>query len=191
MGDVHETTTGGHKVAHKKVLFRRCIGRKERKEIEILKRLSHVHIVQLIGTYTQRKYLGMLMYLVAVCDLHTFFEDVETWHRVAPESHSVETRRTSLDSDVMARLDALKYDFPLDGGGNWASIVYFRIGCLVSAISYLHDEKIRHKDLKPSNILLSPDHLWVSDFGSATDFTELSHSATNNERGTPRYFAPE
>lgn len=41
-------------------------------------------------------------------------------------------------------------------------------------------------------ILLSADGLWLTDFGSATDFSLLSTSATENgERGTPKYFAPE
>ena len=61
----------------------------------------------------------------------------------------------------------------------------------MSAVAYLHDQKIRHKDLKPSNILLTSDNLILSDFGSATDFSHLSQSATDNERGTPKYFAPE
>jgi len=42
------------------------------------------------------------------------------------------------------------------------------------------------------NILLSRDGLWVTDFGTSTDFSELSQSATEGcERGTPKYFAPE
>ena len=61
----------------------------------------------------------------------------------------------------------------------------------MSAVAYLHNQKIRHKDLKPSNILLTPTNLILSDFGSATDFSLLSQSATDNERGTPKYFAPE
>ena len=193
MSDVYETTIQGYKIAHKRTLFRRRIGERERKEVEILKRLSHVHIVQLIGTYVQRKHLGILLYPVATCDLHTFFEDVEAWSKVvaADESGSSGTRRGSLDSDVKTRLEALHYDFPESGGGSWASIVYCRIGCLVSAIAYLHEKQIRHKDLKPSNILLSAGRLWLTDFGSSTDFTLLSQSATDNERGTPRYFAPE
>ncbi|EAT91724.1 hypothetical protein SNOG_00229 [Parastagonospora nodorum SN15] len=65
------------------------------------------------------------------------------------------------------------------------------VGCLVSAVAYLHDRKIRHKDIKQSNILLTHDRLWLSDFGSATDFSLLSQSATDNERGSPRYFSPE
>ncbi|KAF2000281.1 kinase-like protein, partial [Amniculicola lignicola CBS 123094] len=70
--------------------------------------------------------------------------------------------------------------------------LYSQIGCIVAAVEYLHIQSIRHKDLKPSNILLSPNRLWLTDFGSATDFSMLSVSATENgERGTPKYFAPE
>jgi serine/threonine protein kinase len=193
MSDVHETTIKGYTIAHKRTLFRRRIGRKDRKEVEILKRLSHVHIVQLVDTYAQGKCLGILLYPVAVCDLHTFFEDVEAWSRAlaAEGQDSLMAGRNSLDSDVESRLKALHYEFPQSCTDGWASIVYSRIGCLVSAIDYLHDQKIRHKDLKPSNILLSPDQLWLTDFGSSTDFSQLSQSATDNERGTPRYFAPE
>lgn len=72
-----------------------------------------------------------------------------------------------------------------------APTIYLQIGCLVSAVEYLHEQEIRHKDLKPSNVLLSSDGLDLSDFGSAKDFSLLSQSATDNERGTPKYFAPE
>ena len=66
------------------------------------------------------------------------------------------------------------------------------IGCISSAVAYLHQSDIKHKDLKPSNILLSKDGLWLTDFGTATDFSILSSSVTDNgERGTPKYFAPE
>jgi len=195
MSDVYETNIQGYKIAHKRILFRRRIGEGERKEVEILKRLSHVHIVQLVGTYVQQKHLGILLYPVAVCDLHTLFEDVEAWSKAVAVAvngkDSSVTLLESFDSDAKTRLMALHYDFPESGGGPWASIVYSRIGCLVSAIAYLHDQQIRHKDLKPSNILLSAGRLWLTDFGSSTDFSLLSQSATNNERGTPRYFAPE
>ncbi|KAJ4982789.1 serine threonine kinase [Stagonosporopsis vannaccii] len=178
MGDVYETTIQGYHVAWKRITSRRKLTSYQRKEIEILKKLSHTHMVQLIGTYTHRLDLGILLYPVAVCDLHTFFEDVEAhWTGAA-------------DEEQKTRLTTFNY-LPLQGSSSRASPAYCQIGCLISAIEYLHSQEIRHKDLKPSNILLSPGRLWLSDFGSATDFSLLSQSATDNERGTPRYFAPE
>lgn len=186
MGDVFETTVSGYKLAHKRVVTRRKIGDIEKKEIEILKKVSsNTHMIQLIGTYTHRQFLGLLLHPVAVCDLHTSFADVEDWYLFRDSE-------VGLDQTQQERLTALGFDFPAETRGfDRASFVYHKIGCLVSAVEYLHDQKIRHKDLKPSNILLSHDHLWLSDFGSATDFSLLSQSATDNERGSPRYFSPE
>lgn len=177
MGDVYETTIRGYNLAWKKITSKRQVNLGQRKEIDILKKVSHRHMVRLVGTYTSRMELGILLYPVALCDLHTFFEDIEAyWTNSADEEQS---RRLSL-------LNLTTSD-PTEK----ASPAYHQIGCLVSAIEYLHRKEIRHKDLKPSNILLSPSKLWLSDFGSATDFSLLSQSATDNERGTPRYFAPE
>jgi hypothetical protein len=44
-GDVHEVTVQGCKLAHKKIFFNRRVGEKEKKEIKILTKLSHVHTV--------------------------------------------------------------------------------------------------------------------------------------------------
>jgi serine/threonine protein kinase len=192
-GDVHEVTVQGHKLAHKRLVVKRKLGGKEKREINILKRLSsHEHMIQLVGTYTHRQFLGILLYPVAVCDLHTFFEDVEAWHKTGSQSNNLETRQNMLDTAEKSRLSALGYDFPpAEGHHHHASSVFSKVGCLISATSYLHEQRIRHKDLKPSNILLSRNRMWLSDFGSATDFSLLSQSATDNERGTPRYFSPE
>ena len=148
-------------------------------------------MVHVIGTYTHNKVLGILMYPVAVCDLYTFFEDVEAWTDLVLQ-HPQPVTQASLDSSSKERLDALGYDYPTDPSkGLMAIPIFVQIGCLLSAVAYLHGQKIRHKDLKPFNILLTRNKIWISDFGSATDFSLLSQSGTDNERGTPRYFAPE
>lgn len=182
-GGVFEVHCKGIALAWKRRYCRYKIGPAERKEIEILKRLSHVHIIRLVGTYTHLQFLGLLLYPVAVCDMATYFEDVEVFHS-----------QTTLDSVRKNRLAQL--GLPSDSGeifsGRSVSFLFSKIGCIITAIEYLHNQRIRHKDLKPPNILLSSDKMWVSDFGSATDFSMLSVSSTENgERGTPKYFAPE
>lgn len=66
-------------------------------------------------------------------------------------------------------------------------------GCLAGAVQYLHENDIRHKDLKPRNILPDrKDGLFVTDFGISRDCTDASTSVTNGiERGTYKYCAPE
>jgi len=40
-------------------------------------------------------------------------------------------------------------------------------GSLSSAIAYLHREKVRHKDLKPANILVKNSKILITDFGTS------------------------
>ncbi|OCL11775.1 kinase-like protein [Glonium stellatum] len=183
-GGVWETHCKGVALAWKKKYCRRKIGDAERKEIMILKKLDHNHIVKLVGTYTHRQFLGLLLWPVAVCDMATFFEDFET---MCLENHIT-------NGEQSARLKAL--GLPCESSASvyrsGSDFLCSIIGCLASAVAYLHEQKVRHKDLKPSNVLLSRNNLWVTDFGTSTDFSLLSTSATENgERGTPKYFAPE
>lgn len=65
-------------------------------------------------------------------------------------------------------------------------------GCLASALAYLHHQNVSHKDIKPSNVLLTPNVIWLADFGAAKDFTDdLTSSSESRERGTLKYCAPE
>jgi serine/threonine protein kinase len=66
-------------------------------------------------------------------------------------------------------------------------------GCLARALAFLHEQSIRHKDIKPSNILVHGGNVLFTDFGLAFDFTDETGSTTAgtvNGR-TPRYCAPE
>lgn len=66
-------------------------------------------------------------------------------------------------------------------------------GCLAAALAYLHSEDVRHKDIKPGNILLSDGRVYLCDFGISRDLSKAEHSTTNDEvlKVTPRYCAPE
>ncbi|OCL02319.1 kinase-like protein [Glonium stellatum] len=67
------------------------------------------------------------------------------------------------------------------------------LGCLATALSYLHDQRVRHKDIKPGNILLSAGRIYLCDFGISRDWSNDDHSTTEGEvyRYTRRYCAPE
>jgi eukaryotic-like serine/threonine-protein kinase len=63
---------------------------------------------------------------------------------------------------------------------------------LVDAVCSLHAAGKLHLDLKPSNVLVSPnDHVTVLDFGLARDLKHDAQLSTQRLLGTPAYMAPE
>jgi serine/threonine protein kinase len=136
---------------------------------------------------------------VATCDLASLLEDADWLQKqVFIElglSPSVPGAWNEHNVDGEARLQALGILIRNQTEATRDSAEVFlrqTIGCIANAVAYLHASDIKHKDLKPSNIVLSRDGLWLTDFGTATDFSVLSSSVTENgERGTPKYFAPE
>jgi serine/threonine protein kinase len=65
-------------------------------------------------------------------------------------------------------------------------------GCLANALQYIHSIKIRHRDIKPHNVLVKGDRVFLTDFGIALDWQHLSRSTTTADSGkTWVYAAPE
>jgi serine/threonine protein kinase len=199
MGPVYETTIRGHAFAWKRRYCRYRIGDAERKELEILKKVSHHHIIRLVGSYTYQQFLGLLLYPVAFYDLATLLEDMEAVvdEDTAMMPSQYERLKRFCDTDLRFHdpEDQARYGFDYNRqfiGDFLKPFILSKIGCVISAVECLHSQRIRHKDLKPSNILISREGLWLTDFGTATDFSQQTISVTENgERGTPKYFAPE
>lgn len=65
-------------------------------------------------------------------------------------------------------------------------------GCLANAVQYLHNERIRHRDIKPQNIIVKGDCVLLTDFGIAFNWENLTRGTTTADSGkTLAYAAPE
>jgi hypothetical protein len=66
-------------------------------------------------------------------------------------------------------------------------------GCLATAVDFLHQNQIRHKDIKPANILVKDRDVLLTDFGTSHSWSDDTRSTSNGTSVgfTKRYCAPE
>ncbi|KAH8800317.1 kinase-like domain-containing protein [Xylogone sp. PMI_703] len=66
-------------------------------------------------------------------------------------------------------------------------------GCLATAVDYLHQKQIRHKDIKPANILVKNRAVLLTDFGTSHNWSNDTRSTSSGTSigFTKRYCAPE
>jgi serine/threonine protein kinase len=145
------------------------------REVYHLQNLRHSHIVQLVGSYLQGRNFSILMYPVADCHLGTFLED------------TADSKGANLSVE-----DEASYQTRM-------GFLVESLGCLTSAIAYIHEETTKHMDIKPQNILVRSIaferyrwRIYLADFGLSRSFASQGHSQTDGPISrTPRYCAPE
>lgn len=153
-------------------------------EVEHLQRLSHFHLIQVIGTYIMGKDLSILLYPATEYNLETFIDSI------------IETKNSS-DEVVDPAPD------PLSEASHWKCFhLFIFIGCLSNALRYLHANVTKHMDIKPKNLLvrqITKDlplrckyRIYIADFGIARAYQSIADSETDSPTFCTRlYAAPE
>lgn len=213
-GEVYETKLGGTVVALKRTRIPRGRLRPQHTaEIELLEEMSHNrhrHIIELIGAYILpgiQTEVGLLLWPIAQYDLARLLAQLEAMNDLI--NHPDETSPPREDQkDALMELRAFtelpvlntdelspRYWYQLVRETHLRALLRLQcsIGCIAQAVNYLHNEqKIRHKDLKPSQVLVSANGLWLTDFGWSLDISKEDNSVTSNgDRITLKYHAPE
>jgi serine/threonine protein kinase len=140
-------------------------------EIQIIRSLaSHRHIIQIFATYIAKREVGLILQPVADDgDLDAF---LDRFREDAQESESAGDGKP----------DQIK-----------TAILQRAFGCLANGLEFMHQRRVRHKDIKPKNILIHRGLVLYTDFGYSLDSSLSNHSTTVGRPQflTRRYSAPE
>jgi serine/threonine protein kinase len=162
-----EDETNGQRFAHK--IFDRCYGvagkrlkQRVRDEIDIIKRL-HSH-PHVIEVY---------------------------WSYTRGSTFGMLLTPVASNGDLGAYLHIIRdTQDPLTS--EHFSILSRAFGCLASGLAFIHSRTIRHKDIKPNNILVHNGRMIYTDFGIAFDASGQDTTTTGlPDAHTKRYCAPE
>ncbi len=182
-----------------------------RREVEAAARLQHEHIVAVYSAGDDAETAYYSMELIEGPSLGQILDYLR--REPAPElgTHPTAGRPTDEPSDEHANVPAwtkqvLQPDSKVDSSGqvvsssptpsrqpaNYFDVVATLLAGVADGLEYAHQKQVVHRDVKPSNLLLSADgRLHISDFGLARTATDPSMTQTGEFIGTPYYMAPE
>ncbi|KAL8791324.1 MAG: hypothetical protein Q9195_005943 [Heterodermia aff. obscurata] len=134
-------------------------------ECENMRKCGHRHLVSFHASFTDKSHFGIIMSPAAELTLRAILDHCDVVNEIyRPRfKDQKESLRTAF-------------------------------GCLLEAVRYLHDDQqIKHRDLKPGNILLHERRILICDFGSTYHWEppDRKESTEDSQAGTRRYKAPE
>lgn len=125
----------------------------------------------------------------------TTMKKLDHEHLVRVEGSSTDSKYLALLMTPIADCNLKEYLLkPLSRDDTSMFQTYY--GCLANAIAYLKQERIRHSDIKPENILLWKSRILITDFGPVVDWSDSKFSnnvtyGAGSSRYAARYQSPE
>lgn len=176
------------------------------REVENMKDLRHPHVAALLGTFLHEQRLSILIYPVACCDLRQFLRKISKALKnshgnlsdVSQSSASTDSAYNTSNPATRSRGEIPSHhdeeSCPLNSPLTKA-IDHLRrfFVCLSQALAYIHESDVRHKDIKPANVLIdSSGSAILTDFGISRRFAPSTSHVTNDRwELTRKYASPE
>ncbi|QJW97731.1 serine/threonine-protein kinase [Frigoriglobus tundricola] len=168
--------------------------RRERfvREAQTAAKLHHTNIVPVFGVGEQDGLPYYVMQLIPGCGLHAI---VWEWRQRAGRTGGAD--RETLVKNPDTKPAGASGGAPPGAAasaappyGNWRFVA--GAGLQVAyALHYAHRQGVLHRDVKPANLILDGETVWVTDFGLAKLMNTDGLTATGDILGTLQYLPPE
>ncbi|OCK78034.1 kinase-like protein [Lepidopterella palustris CBS 459.81] len=132
-----------------------------KEEAKVLEELSHLHIVQIIGSYEETSQAGRSFYSLLMAPVGD--DDLKTFLDMVGDQNPAPAREW-----------------------NWLRQWFT---CLISAVAYFHEHGVRHQDIKPSNIIHRGSNIYFTDFSSASQIEIGQTTSTETPARTSAMYA--
>ncbi|MCJ1273980.1 hypothetical protein MMC21_001773 [Puttea exsequens] len=191
-------------------------------EVNTMKDLRHPHVSALLATFLFQARTHIVIYPAACCNLFQFTKrmskDIQS---LQPKDHtaSIHSQVSDLSEGTVSpdsytsssqersgpeTSEAQKVSKPIqtEESDVWPLNISLQLKvnflrryfvCLSEALAYLHESGVRHKDIKPENILIDESgSVLLTDFGISRRFAKNKSHVTSNEWNfTRKYASPE
>jgi serine/threonine protein kinase len=170
-----------------------------RREAEAAARLHHSNIVPVYATGEQDGTLYYAMELIEGPSLYRLIRQMRQGHGApaagesqAPAPDPEQTGPYVAGGSKTSELLTAASSSEFGSDSHYFDAVARAVAEVADALEYAHKNGVIHRDVKPSNLLVSPDgRLSLTDFGLARVLEQPGMTLSGEFVGTPRYMSPE
>ncbi|MBN9118844.1 MAG: serine/threonine protein kinase, partial [Planctomycetes bacterium] len=167
--------------------------RRERfvREAQAAAKLHHTNIVPVFGVGEQDGLPYYVMQLIPGCGLHAV---VAKWRaesgRPAPANRETLVKVPATEPGAASGPAPPGADVRAPDYGDWRFVAEAGLQTAY-ALHYAHKQGVLHRDVKPANLILDGEAVWVTDFGLAKLLNADGLTSTGDILGTLQYLPPE
>ena len=168
--------------------------RRERfvREAQAAAKLHHTNIVPVFGVGEQDGLPYYVMQLIPGCGLHAV---VWQWSKLegldgTPQRETMGKAPGTKPAGNSGEATPKEPAVNAPPYGNWRFVAEVGLQA-ANALHYAHRQGVLHRDVKPANLILDGETVWVADFGLAKMSNTEGLTATGDILGTLQYLPPE
>jgi hypothetical protein len=175
--------------------------RRFQNEAKIIAKFNHPHIVPVFSSGVEEGVCYIAMAFIPGLSLNKIIERLKysSLHEIRASTiknifskhpdfmrFNLDLKNSGLDKTIMSQRDHSFWD------NSYLKFILTIFHEVADALNYAHRNDIYHGDLKPSNIILTPEGIpMIVDFGLAKDMKAIATTQSNEFAGTIRYASPE